>query len=336
VERPLNATDDLPGDLPGRDLHNLVGHPTDTGDTMTTISRTQFMQRFANGIDLNAPDLAQKLDATTLSKLKALDTNGDGLVQGSTSLGQAWRLIDGFDRNGSSASIAGTGTAADVFNALSPAAGRTTPAAGPAPTGVVSTGGSVAYSDGIKKAALDRAAADKEGYAFANAPTSPYANLSGNRTPGVSRPSWLKNNNKCNQFVGDALTQAGMKMPTFKMTDGTEHYVNAERLPTYNKHFDRITDPQQIRPGDVFVLDYPARGESTAHTEVITGYDKTTGEMKTTGAHGDGAYEMNRGKWLDSMTYDAANKRWTDPSGNHFYILRPKMPAMSGTVPIRG
>lgn len=310
---------------------------------MSTISRTQFMQRFANGIDLNAPDLAQKLDATTLSKLKALDTNGDGLVRGSTSLGQAWRIIDNFDRNGSVGSIAGTGMAADIFHALSPAArqatgaaGTTTPASGPAPTGAVSTGGSVAWSEGVKKAALDRAAADKDGYAFANAPTSPLANLSGNKTPGVSRPSWLKNNNKCNQFVGDALTQAGMKMPTFRMTDGTEHYVNAERLPTYTKHFDRITDPQQIRPGDVFVLDYPGRGESTAHTEVITGYDKATGEMKTTGAHGDGAYEMNRGKWLESMTYDAANKRWTDPSGNHFYILRPKMPAMSGTVPIRG
>lgn len=325
------------------DLRNQIGRSTDRIDAMSTISRTQFMQRFANGIDLNAPGLAQKLDATTLSKLKALDTNGDGLVRGSTSLGQAWRIIDNFDRNGSSGSIAGTGKAADVFNALSPAArnatgaaGTQVPASGASSTGAVSTGGSVAYSEGVKKAALDRAAADKEGYAYSNAPTSPFANLSGNRTPGVSRPSWLKNNNKCNQFVGDALTQAGMKMPTYKMTDGTEHYVNAEKLPTYTKHFDRVTDPQQIRPGDVFVLDYPGRGESTAHTEVITGYDKATGEMKTTGAHSDGAYEMNRGAYMKDMTYDAANKRWTDPSGNHFYVLRPKMPAMSGTVPIRG
>jgi hypothetical protein len=146
---------------------------------------------------------------------------------------------------------------------------------------------------------------------------------------------WLKNNNKCNQFVGDALTQAGMKMPTYKMTDGTEHYVNAERLPQFTKHFDRITDPAQIRPGDVFVYDYPSTGESTAHTEVITGYDHATGDFKTTGAHGDGAYEMNRPAWMKNMIYDATNKSWSDGS-NTLYILRPKAPMMSGTVPIRG
>lgn len=315
---------------------------------MSTISRTDFMQRFGNGIDLNAPGLAQKLDAGTLQKLKALDTNGDGLVRGSTSLGQAWRIIDNFDRNGKSASIAGTGKAADVFNALSPAAARATGRTGAesgvaagatgasTSTGAVSTNGSVSYSEKVKKAALDRAAADKEGYAYSNAPTSPFKNLSGNKTPGVSRPSWLKDNNKCNQFVGDALTQAGMKMPTYTMTDGTEHYVNAERLPQFTKHFDRITDPSQIRAGDVFVKDYPGTGESTAHTEVITGYDHATGDFKTTGAHGDGAYEMNRPAWLKDMTYDAANKRWSDGSGNHLYILRPKAPVMSGTVPIRG
>ncbi len=302
---------------------------------MSNISRTEFMQRFPNGIDLNSAQ-AQSIDPAALAKLKALDTNGDGLVQGSTSLGRAWRIIDSYDRNGSANSIASSGAAANILNALSPAPARPAATGATASAGVVSTGGSTSYSEAVRKAAVDRAAADPSGYAYQNAPTSPFTNLSGNRTPGVSRPSWLKNNNKCNQFVGDALTQAGMKMPTYKMTDGTEHYVNAERLPQYTKHFDRITDPQQIRPGDVFVLDYPGSGESTAHTEVISGYDKTTGEMKTTGAHGDGAYEMNRGDWLSEFNYSAANKRWEHPNGNHLYILRPKAPVMSGTVPIRG
>lgn len=54
-----------------------------------------------------------------------------------------------------------------------------------------------------------------------------------------------------------------------------------------------------------------------------------------TGSHGDGAYEMDRPAWLQSMTYDAANKRW-DNGGNQLYVLRPKMPAKSGTFSARG
>jgi hypothetical protein len=125
-----------------------------------------------------------------------------------------------------------------------------------------------------------------------------------------------------------------MKMPTYRMENGTEHYMNAERLPAQTKFFDRITDPQQIRPGDVFVLDYPATGESTAHTEVITGYDKETGQMKTTGAHGNGAYEVDRGDWLKNFTYDPARKCWTNGSDN-LYILRPKQLADTAARPIR-
>jgi hypothetical protein len=204
-------------------------------------------------------------------------------------------------------------------------------AAAPTPSSSVST----STSDRVAKAAAGRVSADGPNYAWDKAPTSPYKNLSGNRVPGESRPSWLANNNKCNQFVGDALTAAGMKMPTFRMTDGTEHYMNAERLPHQAKHFDRITDPQQIRPGDVFVLDYPGSGESTAHTEVITGFDKATGNMKTTGAHSDGAYEKDRGAWLQSFNYDSQRKCWTNSSGQDLYILRPKMLDNAAAAPIR-
>jgi len=298
---------------------------------MSTITRQQFMTDFKNGIDLKQPDLAQKIGADALQKLTALDKNGDGVIKGDAAIANAWKVVDGFDRNGSSNSVAGNSRGADIARNLSAAPQGNTAAA----DGVSQSNVPKSYSDAVAKAATDRAAADKEGYAYANAPTSPYKNLSGNKTPGTSRPSWLKNNNKCNQFVGDALTQAGMKMPTFKMQDGTEHYVNAERLPNYKQHFDRITDPSQIRAGDVFVVDYPSVGESTAHTEVVTGYDHATGDFKTTGAHGDGAYEMTRPNWLSQYTYDATNKRWEDSSGNHLYILRPKA-ANVNTPPIRG
>lgn len=295
---------------------------------MTTIHRSQFIQQFPNGIDLNKPGVAEGLAGRprALEQLRSL-ADAQGVIPAS-SLGRAWEVLDSFDRNGDARTISGNGRAADLFRAL----GGQTEGTSTVQTPQTS---SPRYSDAIARAATDRARNDRAGYAYTNAPTSPYPNLSGNRVPGQTRPSWLENNNKCNQFVGDALTQAGMRMPTYRMSNGTEHYVNAEKLPTFTKHFDRVTDPAQIRPGDVFVLDYPRTGESTAHTEVITGYDRATGEMKTTGAHSDGAYEMNRGSWLNGFSYDARNKRWEDGSGNHLYILRPKMPAVNAPA-IRG
>jgi hypothetical protein len=300
-------------------------------DPMSTITRQQFLQTFQNGIDLNGGNAAN-LDPTALAKLKALDTNGDGIIRGASSLQQAWKIVDSFDRNGDAGSISGDGKAGKLVSNLAAAGAReAAPASGVTPQSNVST----STSDKIARAAAGRVAADGANYAFDKAPTSPYPNLSGNRVPGQSRPSWLANNNKCNQFVGDALTAAGMKMPTFKMKDGTEHYMNAEKLPSQSKFFDRITDPQQIRPGDVFVLDYPGRGESTAHTEVITGFDKATGNMKTTGAHSDGAYEKDRGAWLQDFNYDAARKCWTNSSGQDLYILRPKQMQNAAAPPIR-
>ena len=53
----------------------------------------------------------------------------------------------------------------------------------------------------IAIAARRRASLDSQGYALANAPTSPYENLSVNRIPGVSLPRWLRGHYKCYQFV---------------------------------------------------------------------------------------------------------------------------------------
>lgn len=274
---------------------------------MSNIVKSSFLNSLKHGVDLKKLEINEDLKKQGVSKadIQKLDADNDGTLKGKE-LNDLFKYTDGFDKNGSSRSFAHDQTGGILYGALNKAK-----IAGPY------------HGEAIAKAATARAKADPEGYAYDNAPTSPLKDLSGNKKPGETRPRWLKNNNKCNQFVGDALTQAGMEMPTFTMKDGTKHYVNAERLPNYNKHFDLITDPKELKPGDVVVRDYPRTGESTAHTEVVTGTDAKTGTIKTTGAHGDGAYEKDWSDLLDDATFDPAKQGWKDSGGNMVYLLRP-------------
>ena len=106
------------------------------------------------------------------------------------------------------------------------------------------------------------------------------------------------------------------------MKDGSKHYVHAERQPTFHKHFDRITDLNKMKPGDVFVVDRPERGLGTAHTEVISKVH-APGKFSSIGAHEFGAYEEDNSNMLDGATYNAKKRAWDLPSGDTFYILRP-------------
>jgi hypothetical protein len=281
---------------------------------MSRIDRSQFNQALQKGINLNDAATVEKLTqaGVNVAELKAkADVNGDGWIKGTPELAKLFKHVDDFDRNGSSTSFNNSGRAGQEFGALVSAAGGVVPTSGPREP---------RFAQQILDAAKDRVAKEGPNYAFSEAPTSPLTLLSGNRRPGESRPSWLKNNNKCNQFVGDALTQAGVKAPTWAMRDGTLHYASAEKWPTFSNLFDRITDPSQIRPGDVIVKDYPSTGESTAHVEIITG----TSPFSSVGAHGDGAYEQNTNDWLAGGTYNAS-KRAFEVNGNDVYILRPKV-----------
>ncbi|MEW5852347.1 MAG: hypothetical protein AB2A00_26385 [Myxococcota bacterium] len=282
---------------------------------MTTINRGNFNQHFQNGINTNSPDLANKLQGSGVSTadVKKADLDGDGTIKGQAELDAAFKLVDSFDRNGSGSSFSRTGKSGQLFDAFN--AGRVGGAGQ-----VQGNTNESRFGQAIVQAAADRVERQGEKYAYDSAPKSPHPNLSGNRgIPNRTELSWLKNNNKCNQFVGDTLTQAGVKAPTVKMADGTVHYAKAEDWPKHSQLFDRITDPSQIRPGDVLVKDYPGSGESTAHTEVVTG----TNPMKVTGAHHDGAYESNN-DWLAGTTYNAQNKSFTQPGGTEVYVLRPK------------
>jgi hypothetical protein len=273
---------------------------------MPNISKSGFKSDFKHGIDLKSKGLDEGLKSAGVDKadVAKLDTNKDGVIKGGE-LSGAFSFVDGFDKNGSGSSFSNSGTAGALYGAFQGAR-----KAGPY------------HGEAIKKAADDIVKKDADGYAYDASPTSQLKNLSGNKKPGTSRPGWLKNNNKCNIFVGNALTQAGVKMPTFTMSNGTEHYKNAERLPFDTKHFDRVTNFKDVKPGDVFVYDYPERGESTAHTEVITSSDGKGG-LRSSGAHSDGAYDRDASSLWDGAKYDSEQRCWVKPDGDKIYLLRP-------------
>jgi hypothetical protein len=285
---------------------------------MTHVTRGQFKERLSNGVDLGKAEVAQRLQGTgvTLEDLRTADLNGDGRISGQREVARAYKLADDFDHNGTRRSFRNQGEAGAVFGALT---------AGVAPR--TERGG----AEAIVHATADRVRTHGPGYAKAAAPTSPLKRLSGNHVPGETRPDWLRGQWKCNQFVGDVLTQAGFRAPTHTMKNGSLHYAAAEEWPHRKDLFDRITDPSDIRPGDVVVRERPnptKEGRNEAgHIEIVTG----TGPMRTTGAHEDGAQESNR-HWLENGAFSPHQRGWMVPADNEdnrgkhdvIYVLRPK------------
>jgi len=273
---------------------------------MPNIDKNQFNRALAGGVNLRDGKLVEKLSTAgvSLEEVQKADLNKDGVINSPAELAQAFRLVDSFDRNGSGNSFAQAGKAGAVYDAF---VGAVLPARGK-------------FADRIVSAGMDRAARHGPSYAKDQAPVSPHPLLTGNRKPGTTVLTWLKDHWKCNQFVGDALTQAGVKAPTFKMADGSLHYAPAEKWPVFHNLFERLTDPAKMQVGDVLVRDYPSSGDATAHVEIVT----SVSPFKSVGAHIDGAYEVEGASWLEGGTYNPS-KRAFDVGGNTVYILRPKV-----------
>ena len=125
------------------------------------------------------------------------------------------------------------------------------------------------------------------------------AGLTGNTYPEHSRLGWLKNRNKCNQFVGDVLTLAGFAMPTFRMRDGSKHFMHAEALLDQPKFFKQVG--RDVAPGDLLVIDRPGRGENSAHVEIVTRAGVAPDgalQLSTIAALATGVSERDRSSWL--------------------------------------
>ncbi len=173
----------------------------------------------------------------------------------------------------------------------------------------------------VADAAKERAVAQRSNYAFRNTPTSPLEGLTSNTNPGRTKISWLRNRNKCNQFVGDALVQAGYQVPTHEMRDGSLHYKEIEQFPHEGDFFDKVTNFCDIKPGQVMVIDYPGRGESTAHGEIIHSVDHQNGIVWSYGAHEDGAYKM-RYDLFQRARFSPSNNCWKR-GGDSVCVLKP-------------
>jgi len=273
---------------------------------MPNIDKNQFNRALAGGVNLRDTKLAEKLATAgvPLSDVAKADLDKDGVLNSPAELAAAFKLVDGFDRNGSSQSFAQSGKSGAVYDAF---VGAVLPPRGK-------------FADKVVSAGLDRAARHGPMYAYDQAPVSPNPQLTSNRKPGTTVLGWLKDNWKCNQFVGDSLTQAGVKAPMFKMADGSYHYAPAEKWPGFTNLFDRITDPAKLQVGDVVVRDYPSTGDATAHVEIVT----SVNPFKSVGAHSDGAYEKEGASWVEGGTYNPS-RRGFDVGGNTVYVLRPKV-----------
>jgi hypothetical protein len=178
---------------------------------------------------------------------------------------------------------------------------------------------SIADSLRIAKAALDRLQRSGREYAKASAPTSPNSRISGNRKPTQTKLVWLKDRNKCNQFVGDVLTDSGFAMPLNKMKDGTFHYASAESLTTKTAQFREISI-KQARVGDLAVFDWAKEGENGAHVQVITKIDLNRNKLELTGAGKLGAQTSD---YSTLLSHGQLNQSWMEKNNAEVYLLRP-------------
>lgn len=149
---------------------------------------------------------------------------------------------------------------------------------------------------------------------------------------------------KCNVFVGDVLWSAGFHVPTYEI-DGAcgvvgHHYKEAERWPKETACFDRITSLDDVRPGDVMIVDYKDRHGSGggAHAEIITRaqHDDTGLHLASMGARTLGLRED--GFHADKLLRAVACGDHFDFPGDgrvlaaDIYVLRPKRQRADGAA----
>ena len=160
-------------------------------------------------------------------------------------------------------------------------------------------------------------------YSRSGTPCSQNPRITGNQYPGISPLAWLKGKSKCNIFAGEILYRSGYEAPTYKMADGSLHYVNAEVLPKMTRHFTLITDLRKVIAGDLLVIDKTSQqGENGAHVEIVTEVSSSQRRLITIGAHDNGIREKNNSALLPARGTNLTPTKIVENSFQ-LYFLRP-------------
>ncbi len=271
---------------------------------MITITKQDFLDHLEGGIALSH-------SKTTHLDLAQFDSDRNGVLQGAE-LRPLFHGVDHFDRDGSPHSIKLSGRVGEIFRGL--CRGR---------VDLLNRGPAISDAAQMRLKTMTR------DYGLDGTPTSPHPRLSHNRHPGITRLSWLRGQWKCTQFVGDVLTQAGVSMPVHRMKDGSVHYMQAEALPHQRRFFHRVASLEQLKAGDIVVVDWAERGTGTAHTEVFSEVQMRRGGIRSIGAHATGVTEEQGwrpiGDWHDTLrqaTFEEHTSSWT-VNQYTIYLLRP-------------
>lgn len=96
--------------------------------------------------------------------------------------------------------------------------------------------------------------------------------------------TFLPTRNKCNEFVGDTLAEAGKKRPEIIGKDGKPRMPTANELADPNVHIPGLSDPKPLgeaQPGDVIAQQHGEYG----HAGIVVG-ERQTASSNTAGTYG--------------------------------------------------
>ena len=284
---------------------------------MDGISRARSGSTFDNlhvGVDDPTPEATAGAAGLDLGALGRGDGHTDGLIAGDGGMARVYDAVNTLDRR--TPDLASR-TEVAVYGAQQRAA------IAPAP---------IAAAEGRRLAgAARRMLAEETPAATGKSPWS----LAGTvtcRNPEITSPRYGDGVWKCNVFVGEAFSRAGLHFPL----SSVGHYASANSLATQRASFQSVANLSDVRPGDLVSIN--RRGES-GHVEIVTDVarqaDGQVRTITTLGAHEQGLAEGTT--TAASLVHVASRaggqigSAGVSIEGETFHVLRP----MAAPLPAR-
>jgi len=285
------------------------------------IEKDQFAKTFEAGIETDNKRLgvAAKHAGVPVADIKALDSNGDGLING-PELERLHDFMDSLDPHDSGVDL---GRNAD---------GKV------GPDTVLYHGLAESIADPRERiVAIARSSqADPrldEGYKGSERMVS-HNTMHGGKRDGDLIQTRFEDTYKCNLFVGDVLWRAGLQVPSHSNQEqGWTHIGSAESWGKSNLF--KTVSVDDLQPGDVMFVDDPnIRGSGGAHLEIVTGV--TSDGIVTIGSRWgeNGIFEDTDRSNLMRDAVEVSPGVYEDESGYIYKFLRHR-DLESPTRPIR-